>query len=107
MPREKYSFIGQTDSVASISVSSDGKYIVSASEEMQVKIWNIKKLREEVTVDFGMGPLKPAVLSPDGRYIATLSLKNVIKVHKCGEIRRTYESAITKARNYSRDGSLF
>ena len=43
-------------SVVSISVSSDGKYIVSASEDILVKIWNIKELREEFTVDFDMGP---------------------------------------------------
>ena len=53
--RREYSFIGHTDSVVSICGSSDGKYIVSASEDMLVKIWNIKELREGFTVDFDMG----------------------------------------------------
>ncbi len=72
---------GHTDSVLSVAISSDGKYIVSGSADTTIRIWDL-----ETRVQVGE-PLRghtdtvwSVAISPDGKRIASGSRDNTIRI---------------------------
>lgn len=76
---EKNRFKGHQDSVFSVSISSNGELIASASRDGTVKLWN-KQGKELVTVGGHQGAIYSVSFSPDGKYIATASKDETAKL---------------------------
>ncbi len=63
-----YTLTGDTDWVTKLGFTPDGKYLVSASHDRSVRLWDLsgKELRVIQTDALGIG------ISPDGRMLATI-----------------------------------
>ncbi len=61
---------GHLDDVNSVAISSDGKYIVSGSDDKTIKLWEISSGREIKTFR-GHEALWSVAISPDGKYIVS------------------------------------
>lgn len=64
---------GHTDSVTAVSVSPDGRRLVTGSADRSAKIWELRSGREILTLREHQGPLTSVEFSPDGRSILTSS----------------------------------
>ena len=73
-------FEGHSEPVNSAMFSSDGKYIVSASQDKTVKIWDIATGKELQTLEGHTSYVNFASFSPDSKYIVTASDDKTIKI---------------------------
>ena len=72
---------GHTDHVVSASFSPDGKYIVSASDDNTVRIWDAKTGQQVGNPLVGHTSfVYSASFSPDGRYIVSASTDNTVRI---------------------------
>ena len=71
---------GHTYDVNSATFSPDGRYIVSASSDNTLKIWDTKKWECIKTLEGHTSSVNSAAFSPDGRYIVSASLDKTIKI---------------------------
>ncbi len=69
---------GHTDSIDSIAFSSDGKRLVSASEDNTIKLWDVETSKEVLTLP--IGELWSVAFSSDNKTIATGSENHTIKI---------------------------
>jgi WD40 repeat protein len=76
---ERTQLTGHKDYVNDINWSKDGKYIVTASADKTVRIWNVsgKLVREIQAHD---DSVQTASFSPDGKYIVTTSPDKTAKI---------------------------
>ncbi len=70
--------------VYTVSLSPDGKYIISGGQDERIKIWNIDKGSLIYTLKGHDGPIFSVSFSPDGKLIASGSLDQTIKIWKIG-----------------------
>ena len=68
---------GHTSTVNSASFSPDGKYIVSASDDNTVRIWDAKTGQQ---VGSPLVNVTSASFSPDGRYIVSASADKTVRI---------------------------
>ena len=72
---------GHTGWVNSASFSPDGKYIVSASEDLTVRIWDVNTgLQVGVPLVGHTSIVTSASFSPDGRYIVSTSFDKTVRI---------------------------
>jgi len=62
---------GHHDSVKSVAISSDNKYIVSASADKTIKIWNLKTGKLIKTLKGHIGSVNSIAISSDNKYIVS------------------------------------
>ncbi len=65
--------------VWSADVSSDGKYLMTASDDSAVTFWNLKTLRVELTFPEAI-TTKTATFSPCGNFLATGNRNSTVKI---------------------------
>ena len=58
---------GHTDSVSSVAISQDGKYLISGSADATIKVWNLKERREEFTLTGHTSKVSSVAISQDGK----------------------------------------
>ena len=64
-------FKKHSDKIESIVFSNNGRYLVSASHDRSVRIWNVRdRSTKVIPVIWGTSCFFSVVFSPDGRYIA-------------------------------------
>ena len=80
-------FLGHTSQVNSVIISANGKFLVSGSDDCKIKIWNIKKRKEEITFTGHTACVLSVALSADGRFIVSGSHDHTIKVWNLPERR--------------------
>lgn len=61
---------GHTDYINSVNYSYDGKFIISASDDYSVRVWNSKTGGELYKIEHNHC-VKSALFSPDGKFIAS------------------------------------
>jgi len=54
--------------VRSVSISPDGRYAISGSDDNTIKVWDIQKGEEIRTLKGHTGSVFSVSISPDGRY---------------------------------------
>jgi len=67
--RCKHTFEGHERRVNSIDISSDGKYVISSSSDMTLKLWDLKSGKFLRTFMGCKKAIKAVTISPDGKYI--------------------------------------
>ncbi|OFY32984.1 MAG: hypothetical protein A2W91_01000 [Bacteroidetes bacterium GWF2_38_335] len=85
---------GHKDNINFISFSPDNKYLITASNDFTIKIWDCKTLKLLNTLIGNKSIVQYADFSPDGKYIISVSYNNAI-------IWDTYKGSIlSKLKNY-------
>ncbi|MCX7786850.1 MAG: caspase family protein [Spirochaetes bacterium] len=72
--------IGHSQEITVARFSPDGKYILSASDDATIKIWNFETGKEVRTFTGHAGSVKAAAFFPDGRYIVSGGLDKTVRV---------------------------
>ena len=91
---------GHSGAIKSVSISLDGKYIVSGSHDKTIKIWDIKTAECLKTLEGHKYSVNSVAISPNGKYIVSGSSDSTIKIWniKTGEniytIDNTYNISI-------------
>jgi WD40 repeat protein/serine/threonine protein kinase len=67
----KQTFLGHTDRVFSVCFRSDGKRLASASADKTVKIWDVEKGQEILTLQGHVEVVVSVCFSPDGKRLAS------------------------------------
>ena len=71
---------GHSELVNSVTISPDGKYIVSGSGDKTIKIWDIKTGECLNTLEGHSYWVNSVTISPDGKYIVSGSRDKTIKI---------------------------
>ena len=71
---------GHKATVTSVVVSSDGQFIISASEDSSIKIWSIHERKEAFQLIGHSGYVWSVAISTDGTFIASGSGDKTIKI---------------------------
>jgi WD40 repeat protein len=84
---------GHTDEVNGCAVSPDGTWIVSASRDGTLKVWDARTGEARLTLDGHTGRVYGCAVSPDGTWIVSASWNNTLKVWdaRTGEARLTLQ----------------
>ena len=75
---------GHSDSVFGVTVSPDGQYIISASSDNTLKVWEFGTGKELRTLSGHSDSVNGVTVSPDGQYIISASWDNTLKVWELG-----------------------
>jgi WD40 repeat protein len=75
-----YSALGHADGVLAAAYSPNGRFVVSASRDYTLKIWDTGKGRELYTLTGHTGEVHAAVFSPDGAHIVSGSDDTTVKI---------------------------
>ncbi len=70
---------GNNGNIWSADVSSDGKFLMTASDDSAVTFWNLNKLRVEFAFPESIAT-KTAAFSPCGKYLATGNRNSTVKI---------------------------
>jgi WD40 repeat protein/tRNA A-37 threonylcarbamoyl transferase component Bud32 len=73
-------FVGHSESVSSVAISPDGKWIVSGSRDSTVKVWDSSTGQELLTLRGHTGPVNGVAINPDGQRIVSGSADRTVKV---------------------------
>ena len=101
---------GHTAFVWGCAVSPDGSFIVSASNDNTLKVWDARTWEERATLEGHTDEVSGCAVSPDGSFIVSASRDNTLKVWdaKTGKERATLQGHTSRvhACAVSPDGSF-
>ena len=76
--------------INSVTISPDGKYIVSGSSDKTIKIWDIKTAECLNTLKGHSNYVSSVTISPDGKYIVSGSYDGTIKIWDFKNVNNIY-----------------
>ena len=71
---------GHSDSVNSLIVTSDNKYIISGSSDKTIRIWNLLEKRQERVLKGHKSEVNSIAVTSDNKYVVSCSCNNSISV---------------------------
>ena len=74
------STLGHKNSVRSVAITQDGKYIVSGSDDETIKLWDIQTGKEVRSFEGHTDIVRSVAITPDGKYIVSVSNDKTIKL---------------------------
>ena len=83
--------LGHEGKIHSLVFSSDGKRLVSGSDDKTVKIWDVDNGREEVTLTGHTDEVWAVAISPNGRYVASGGRDIAVRLWAVPPARETAE----------------
>ncbi|MBD2208271.1 hypothetical protein H6G27_00095 [Nostoc linckia FACHB-104] len=108
--------VGHSGEVNAVALTPDGKYVISASNDKTLKVWNWQTGQQLRTIKGHSGGVNALVLIPDSNYVISGSRDTTLKVWnwQTGEELRTFKGhsakvytvALTPDGNYVISGSL-
>jgi WD40 repeat protein len=107
-PNETKYLEGHTAGVTGVTVSSDGRHVLSASHDGTLRLWSVETAQELRQFDGHRGSVVGLALSPDGRYALSCGADDTVRlwdVATGAEVRRFAQQAPT-AVAFSPDGRL-
>ncbi|MBD2354613.1 hypothetical protein H6G41_08210 [Tolypothrix sp. FACHB-123] len=83
--------VGHSDSVKALALTSDGKYVISGSDDNTLKVWNWQTGELLRTLNNHSSSVQALALTSDGKYVISGSDDNTLKVWnwQTGELLRT------------------
>jgi len=101
---------GHTNRVSGCAVSPDGAFIVSASEDRTLKVWDARTGQARLTLHGHTNRVRGCAVSPDGAFIVSASWDTMLKVWdaRSGEARLTLHGHTNRVRGcaVSPDGAF-
>jgi WD40 repeat protein len=102
---------GHQSGINCVSFSTDGHFLVCASMDQTVRIWNLKKAKVEQVIQEHKGEVSSICVAPNENWFASASYDKTIKIwdlstgkHKLtltGHSARVYDISISKVQNRS------
>ena len=77
---------GHTDSVRSVAITFDNKYIVSSGIDMSLIVWSLSLLKQEVVLQNHIGSVQTIAISSDNKYIASGGGDKIVRLWKLKDI---------------------
>ena len=71
---------GHTDSIRTLAVTTDNKYVISGSDDYTIRIWNFFERREETVFTEHLGSIRTVVVTNDNKYIISGSYDKTIRI---------------------------
>ena len=71
---------GHTDAVSSVAFSSDGKYVVSASRDKTVRLWDVAGGQEVKKMEGHTDAVTSVAFSSDGKYVVSASWDKTVRL---------------------------
>lgn len=71
---------GHDDCVNAIAITPNGKHLVSASKDKTIKVWNLERGEEKMTLKGHNDPVNAVAITPDGKYLVSASDDKTLKV---------------------------
>jgi WD40 repeat protein len=91
-----------------VTISPDGKTLVSASGDKTIKIWDMATGREKHTLTGHQYSVNSVTISPDGKTLVSASSDNTIKIWDISDInvKSLLQKVCNRVRNYLRHDNL-
>jgi WD40 repeat protein len=70
----------QSHPISDCAVSPDGSFIVSASDDQTLKVWDMFTRTKQLTISNSVGEITRCAMSPDGRFCVSVANDRTIKV---------------------------
>lgn len=101
--------MGHFDDITSIDYASDEKYVITASKDRSLKLWEIATGKEVRTFTGHTAAVNVVVFSPDAQFAASASTDKTIKLWEVhtGKLLKTFKGHTDKivGLDYSPDGN--
>jgi WD40 repeat protein len=82
-----------TDDVNSVSISGDGRWIVSGSLDKTVRVWSVAKKTQEAVLTGHTDEVRSVCMSGDGRWIVSGSYDSTVRIWSVA--KKTQEAVFT------------
>ena len=73
-------FEGHDGCVSAVAITPDGKFAISASHDMALKVWDLEKGEEKITLKGHDDGVIAVAITPDGKYVVSASHDRTLKV---------------------------
>jgi hypothetical protein len=92
---------GHSDSVNGVAVTPDGQRALSTSDDLTLKLWDLKTGRALRTLEGHSGAVNDVAITPDGTCAVSASFDKTLKVWdlKSGRVLRTLEGHSASVRS--------
>lgn len=90
VPHAVHSFEGHTNNITSIGFNSDGKWMVTGSEDGTLKIWDTRAPLVQRTYDH-KAPVNDVIIHPTGNQLVSCDQNGSIKLWNIGDNSCTHE----------------
>jgi WD40 repeat protein len=85
--KELFTLKGHTISVNTVTVTPDGKCIISGSDDKTLKVWNLETEEEVFTLIGHTDRVAALAVTPDGKRVISASADNTLKISQLLQVR--------------------
>jgi WD40 repeat protein len=108
--KQVWSISAHTGSIEALDLSPDGKWVVTAGDEGNVKVWNAKTGQQVATLAYHFDGAESVRFSADGRFVLSGGIGRQIHLHRTSDWQRLYSldtTGFVEDLAFTADGSYF